>query len=1669
MLASSLYNLKTDKSKSIKYLKILGKILLGLLIFIILLILFIRSPWGQGIIVNKVVSYISDKTNTTVSLDKAFITFSGDLQLEGLYLEDKNGDTLIYSRSLEADIPLIPIIKGSGYVVNSLDWDGLKANIYRKDSIQGFNYQFLVDAFTTSDSTVVDTSTISKPLNLKLGDFNFKDFKISFEDKVGGIEANLQLEQLQLEMEETDMANMKFNISKARLKNSSIVYIQTKPFPESEEDPTSPLPYIILEDLEIENVIAYYSSTPDGLATKLDIGLLRTDIPKMDLASNDILIDEFLLNNSNIVLEVTSTTDEKVEQVPKDVKAAIEEFSWPDWKIKINKVTFNEDQFTYLVDGASVEEGIYNPNAIAIKELNFEASDVYLKDETASAVIQEFEFQESSGLNLKQLQGDLKVTDTELTLDGLQLKLNDNVLEGNAAINYNSITQLINSPEEIDLKAELSNFEADLKDLFVYMPELKKNEYIKALSEKKLSGKFNLNGSGSSLNVSNASVNWGNNTSLYANGTISNPLDVDNLSYNFSNVNFRSTRNDLKRFVKEEDLGVKIPNAVSLKGSFSGDLTSLKTNSYLTTSNGNMKMIGDFNFENEISFNAQFETVKLDLGKLLDMENLGTLDLKITTSGKGKDINHLNANVDATITDLSLKNYNIKDLKINGEFLDGEGPITAIYKDENLNIDLNAYVNLDSIATQIDLNLNVKGANLNALGLTEKQITSALKINASFKGNLESYRVNASIEDGLAIYDNESYLLGNVGISAYVLPDSTSVDINNKMLDLTLRSNANPANLATSLQTHFTSYLHPEKIRDTAVNPVSVVLRGKFIDAPILSDVFVTRLAEMDTITIKMDFSEKERTLAGSVNIPYIDFWGTEIDSLSLNVDSDASELKFDFGLNSLTAGPLGIKKTLLDGRIANRKLFMDFTSFDDKKQIVHMKTEISEANDILYLHIVPEDIILNNQSWTIPASNEISFDEKRIQFKDFTFSHENQLINFYSDKPGIAKEHIGVNFKNFTLQTFLSYLNPDEYLAKGILSGDLLVEEPFLETGILADLEILNLEVLKAPLGRLTLNAKSTGSNSYDFNLAIKDGNVDMDLTGDYLADETAAKLDLDLDLNKFNLVALDGFTGGAITNGKGFISGNMNVSGTTVEPQYNGEFKFNDAQFEVSTLNASFLIENELLKLDNAGIYFDDFKIQDENRNSFVVDGSILTETYLNPSFDLNFSANNFKVLNSTKEDNDLFYGVASFDAKAKLTGDLLLPILDLDLKVGPDTNITYIVPEAELDIVERDGIVIFVNREDPDDILTKTKEESVVISGYEVNANISITDSAIFNMVIDQETGDNIQASGDGDLLFSILPNGRTTLSGRIELSDGYYEMSLYNLVKRRFEIVDGSSITWTGDPYDANLDASAVYKVETSASGLMASQITGADQSVASKFRQELDFLVYLNVDGELMQPVIAFNLDMPEDEQGAIGGQVYGRVQQLNQQEGELNKQVFSLLVLNKFFPESGSDGSGGGTATIARDNLNQALSDQLNLLSSKLLGKSGLELDFGLDSFTDYQGENPQERTQLEIAAQKKLLDDRLIVRVGSNLDIQGSDQTPGQSNPVVGNVSLEYLLTENGRYRLKAFRMNRFDNVIDGQLIVSGIALIFTQEFNKFKELFEKALIEEAKKDEEK
>ncbi|WP_452221778.1 translocation/assembly module TamB domain-containing protein [Lacinutrix salivirga] len=1663
-------NKKTNvkKKKKHRILRIFGKTFLILFVVLFLIVLFIRSPFGQNYIINKATSYISNKTKTKVEIEKLFVTFNGDVQLNGLYLEDKTGDTLVYSKSLEANVPLWKMINGEGIGVESLDWEGLRANIIRKDSINGFNFQFLIDAFATETETVADT-TATKPLDIVLGKLNLKDIDIVYNDVVSGIDSRFDVGTLQMEMERVNLEAMDFKASEIELANAKIKFFQSD-IPVDTNSEATALPKLSVEKITLKNIVANYKSETDRMAATINIANFYTEIPNANLADNTIEINTLDLKNSVIAIytetENNAITD-KAEDVTNDIKQDVKNFEWPDLRVSIKRINLENDNISYFVGNAKAIKNQFNPNALVFNNLNLKGHSIFLKDKKGRLDLEFLNFKEASGLNLKNLALNFSVSDKALLIDDLKFQLNNNAINGDLQLDYTSLASLIQKPESSKIALNLPDFKVDLNEVLKFQPELKNNEYFKTLSNRPLTGTLNANGYISNINLQNALINWGNTTRISATGNILNATDVDNLQLVIPNYSAETTKSDLLQFVNENDLGVSLPQNIEIAGTINGSLDNIFTNSKITTSQGIASINGNFKNTNTIAFDAKINIEDYKLSQLLQNETIGNLSLTLDASGKGKTINTLDANLNAIISDFGYNNYAIKNLKLNGNIKDGKGNIRSNYKDDNLNLDLNAAVVLDSVAPEAKINLNVIGANLQGLGVMSRDIRAGLNLKGTFKGNAEKYKFDANIEDGVIIYDNKTYLLGNIDATGFVRKDTTSITLNNKLVDLELQSNTDPQRFSTALTKHLYSYFYRDiEVKDTILSPVNLKLKGHIAQSPLLNDVLLVNAKELDTISINVDFKQAERKLLAEITAPHINYSGLELDSLAFKLNANKTDLNFDFGFKAFKAGAIDIQRTQISADQKNNQMLLSITAYNEEEKLINVLSQITGNRERLSFKVLQDNLTFNQEPWTIPNDNEMSIGENRLEFNNFKISNGNQSVELTDDLPNSSKQHVALDFKNFNLNDFLSYFNAEKSLASGIINGDFILEEPFKDTGILADLEIGKFEVLEAPLGKLSIIGRSLDSDSYAFNTSLKGGDIDLDLIGDYIANKTGANLDLNLSINSFKMKALEQFSQGYLKDTDGDFSGQFKVSGTSTNPKYNGQLNFNNAKLNVAMLNAAFLLEDEAISINNEGIQLSNFTIKDKDNNSLVFTGNIGTKSFINPTFDLGIKAKDFQFINATKEDNDVLYGKASFDANGRLTGDLQIPKLSADVNISSSTDITYVMPSATVNVEKRDGVVVFVNRDNPDAILTQTEEKTAKIKGIDIKTLLNISDKATVTVIIDEETGDYFKVSGNGEFTFLMKPNGRMDLVGTYNVDSGVYEMNLYNIVNRKFHLAPGSKVSWSGDPFDAKLDVRAIYDLKASASPLMAPQLSGADPSIKSKFRQVLPFYVYLNIDGELMAPKISFKLDMPEDEQGAIGGQVYGRVQQVNQQDGELNRQVFSLLVLNRFYPEPGSDGSTGGFATVARDNLNDAVSDQLNMFSNKLLGNSGFELDFGLDSYTDYQGNAPQDRTQLNIAAQKRLFNDRLVVRVGSEVDLQGSSST-GEETPLIGNVSLEYLLTKNGRYKLKGFRRNEFENVIDGQTIVSGIGLIFTQEFNQFSELWDAIIKNET--DEEK
>jgi len=414
--------------------------------------------------------------------------------------------------------------------------------------------------------------------------------------------------------------------------------------------------------------------------------------------------------------------------------------------------------------------------------------------------------------------------------------------------------------------------------------------------------------------------------------------------------------------------------------------------------------------------------------------------------------------------------------------------------------------------------------------------------------------------------------------------------------------------------------------------------------------------------------------------------------------------------------------------------------------------------------------------------------------------------------------------------------------------------------------------------------------------------------------------------------------------------------------------------------------------------------------------------------------------------------------------VSGTETAPDIDGNITVNDGTNLSIVIPQQEPGIIAREGIVEFVDMDAPgNDSLFLAAYDSLNISpfrGMNIISNIEIKKEAIFNIIIDEANGDFINVQGEALLSTGIDPSGKTTLVGNYELEKGAYEIT-FNFLHRRFEIQKGSRITWLNEPTKATLDVNAVYIANTSPIDLVQNQVAASSQAIRNTYLQKLPFEVHLKMTGELMQPVLSFDIVLPSNKNYGVSNdiitQVDSRLEQLRQEPGEINKQVFALLLLNRFVGQNplASNTPFFSASTYARQSVSKLMTEQLNKLAAGLI--DGVDLTFDISSTDDYTTGEQRSRTELNIGLSKRLLNERLTVSVGSNFELEGPKNSTQKASNIIGNLNVNYAISRDGRYVLRFYRKNEYEGVVDGYIIETGLSFIISVDYNRFSELLRK------------
>jgi hypothetical protein len=369
-----------------------------------------------------------------------------------------------------------------------------------------------------------------------------------------------------------------------------------------------------------------------------------------------------------------------------------------------------------------------------------------------------------------------------------------------------------------------------------------------------------------------------------------------------------------------------------------------------------------------------------------------------------------------------------------------------------------------------------------------------------------------------------------------------------------------------------------------------------------------------------------------------------------------------------------------------------------------------------------------------------------------------------------------------------------------------------------------------------------------------------------------------------------------------------------------------------------------------------------------------------------------------------------------------------------------------------------VRFVDKSHPEDTLViksllDSFSRNAQIKGMDIALNIETDSSALFDVIIDERSGDALSVRGRSDLSFAMDKSGKMSLTGNYEVESGTYNLSL-DVLKRKFAIQRGSTITWTGDPTTALINITAAYSANTAPIDLVEPELAGRPQSEINKFKQKLPFLVSLKMEGEIMKPIITFDITLP-DNVLTIWPDVDTKLQQVRSDASELNKQVFALLLLNRFVGENPLESAGDplNAGQMAFQSASQILSNQLNQFAGSLI--KGVDINFDLNNEQDYSTGTEQDRTDLNVSVSKKLFSDRVKVNVGSNFEVQGQSNPNQNASNIAGDIAIDYQLSKDGRYMMRAYRKNQYELVVEGQVIETGVTFILTLDYNNFKEIF--------------
>ena len=883
-----------------------------------------------------------------------------------------------------------------------------------------------------------------------------------------------------------------------------------------------------------------------------------------------------------------------------------------------------------------------------------------------------------------------------------------------------------------------------------------------------------------------------------------------------------------------------------------------------------------------------------------------------------------------------------------------------------------------------------------------------------------------------------------------------------------------PAAFQTFLNKYYPSYIKPSKKLLTNEN-FSFVITTKNVEEYV--SLIDPKLTGFNYSTITGRINTKENLLDLNAEVPQFNYRNLAFHDVKLKATGTYDNLSMQTDIaNVYINDSLNFPGTSIKLTSANDISDINLkTSANQTLNSANISARVQTLPDGARVRFSESNFDVNGKNWIVDRDGEIVITDSTVTARGIKMYNGLQEIQLTSAPSNSGKgSDLKLQLQKVNIGDFTPYLVKSNRI-EGLLSGTITVSEPFRKIRVDMNTEAEEFRFDDDSIGKVSLKGKYYDAlKEITFNATSHNPNYTFDLQGIYnLGDSVKAEnLDIFTNLKNTKIDLLSKYLSGVFSNITGFATGVLRVSGPPKDLDYIGSIWLANAELRVKYTNVLYKIPNANIEMKEDRIDFGSFMFEDEKRNRAQMTKGVLFHHGFNDlSFDFAMNTNKLSVLATRNTGADAFYGNVVAKARMTLTG----PVEDMRMNIEgepADSSSLIINTKAGKESGKADFIVWKVYGREMQTIVQKGE------SNLTVDLDVTANNYANMYVVLDEITGDIIQANGRGNLKIQASTTGEFNITGRYDIDRGNYNFNFESILRKPFTLREGvgNYIQWSGDPNNATIKIDAEYEAENvKFSDLGASATTSTLNPNLLRSRGKV--LVVASLSEQLMSPVIKFRIELPNSSPFKNDADALRVLNLIQNDENELNKQVAFLIVFNSFGPLSTASNQGSLANTafegIVVGSISGVISNTLSRYASNmfqnLFNDKSIKVNFNAQfysgaSILDNINRSVLniDRTNLNLSVGKSLFNERLTFTLGSAADfgINSSYATTTSKNlPFLPNISAEWKVTQDGRLLLTFFYRDTYNYLTSfgARENRSGASISYRREFDHTGELLKK------------